>query len=59
MGKTGGRQVPGKSRYKNSHGEWRNQVLFSMKVGKITGYDSDCLCQVREISQKILAKFFP
>lgn len=51
--------MPAKSRYKNSHEEWRNQVLFSKKAGKITGYDSDCMCQVGGISQKILAKFFP
>jgi hypothetical protein len=59
VGKPGGRKVPAKSRYTNSHGEWRIQVLFSMKVGKIVGYDSDSVCHVGGISQKILAKFFP
>jgi len=59
MGKTGGSKMPAKSRYTNSHGEGRNQVLFSIKAGKIVGYDSDCVCQVGGISQKILAKFFP
>jgi hypothetical protein len=58
VGKTGGSKVPAKSRNTNSHGEWRKQVLFSMKAGKIVGYGSDCACHVGGISQKILAKFF-
>jgi len=59
VGKTGGSKVPAKPQYTNSHGEWSKQVLFAMKAGKIVGYGSDFVCQVGEISQKILAKFFP